>query len=186
MSFGVIVNERTAPSATGAPIDTGQSFVTGPVDNPVSEAVPCSSTNDYEAEFGPRGSTNTAVWDWLDVSFREGLSKAYVGGYAQVGDYAQGLALFDSRLGPGQLSILEPSSPTLYQDMQAHVDANNRIGLLDVGDQDTLAELEGHGTNAQGLANMENVGVFGSWVTCAGPPGTTASGGREVPASAVI
>ena len=29
VSFGVIVNERTAPAAQGAPVDTSQAFVTG-------------------------------------------------------------------------------------------------------------------------------------------------------------
>jgi hypothetical protein len=33
---------------------------------------------------------------------------------------------------------------------------------------------------------MENVGVFGSWATCSGPPGSISSGPRNVPASAVI
>jgi hypothetical protein len=188
MSFGVIVNERTAPAAKGAPVDTGQAFVTGPVaSGSTTEAVLVRSIADYEAEYGPRTGPDTSVWDWLDVAFREGLVEGYVGGYTTAGDYAAGLALFDSRLGPGQVAVVgEPAAAAVYEAIQAHVDGANRIGLLDVDVDDTLALMQGHGTDAQALPNMENVGVFSSWATCSGPPGVVASGGRNIPASAVI
>lgn len=188
MSFGVIVNERTAPSAQGAPVDTSQAFVAGVAGSgPTDAATLVQSIADYEAAYGARQGVHVAVWDWLDVAFREGLTQAYVGGYATAGEYAEGLALFDSRLGPGQVVVVgEPSAPAVYEALQAHVDASNRIGLLDVDDGDTLTELEQHGTDAQALTSMENVGVFGSWATCSGPPGVTGSGPRNIPASAAI
>ena len=188
MSFGVIVSERTAPAAQGAPTDTGQCLVTGPVGTvPTTQPVLCRSVADFQAAYGARTGAVTAMWDWFDVAFREGLVEAYVAGYAAAGDYATGFGLLDSRLGPGQVAVVgEPASATLYAAIQAHVDANNRIGLLDVGDGDTLTEITVHGDNAMALAKMENVGVFGSWVTCEGPPGVVASTGRNVPASAVI
>jgi hypothetical protein len=188
VSFGVIVNERTAPAASGVPVDTGQAFVTGPVASGAGATpVLCGSTADFETTFGPRQGASVALWDWLDVAFREGLTLAYVLGYTTPGDYVTALPEFDSRLGPGQVAVVgEPAAPAVYEAIQAHADANNRIGLLDVNDADTLAELTQHGTDAQALTSLENVGVFGSWATCAGPPGVVSSTGRNVPASAVI
>jgi hypothetical protein len=187
MSFGVIVNERTAPAAQGAPVDTSQAFVAGVVSEGPSTATLVRSIADFEAAYAPRLGADVALWDWLDVAFREGLTEAYIGGYAAAGDYATALAQFDSRLGPGQVTIVgEPATPAVYGAIQAHVDGNNRVGLLDVNQDDTLTELEQHGTDAQALSNMENVGVFGSWATCSGPPGVVSSGGRVVPASAAI
>jgi hypothetical protein len=188
MSFGVIVNERTAPSAQGAPVDTSQAFVAGvATSGSTTEATLVQSIADYETAYGARSGAAIALWDWLDVAFREGLTQAYVGAYTAIGGYAAGLALFDSRLGPGQVSVVgEAAAPALYDALQAHVDANNRIGILDVNSNDTLVELEQHGTDAQALTSQENVGVFGSWATWAGPPGVTGSGPRNIPASAAI
>ena len=188
MSFGVIVNERTAPAAQGVPVDTSQVFVTGPVTTPAgSEPVLCSSVADYEAAFGQRTGGNIAMWDWLDFAFREGVTQAYVTGYEATGDFVTGLDSFDSRLGPGQVAVVgETAAPTVYEAIQTHVDNNNRIGLLDTNHGDTLAMILTHGDAAMALPNMENVGVFGSWATGDGPPGVVASGGRYVPASAAI
>ena len=182
------MNERTAPSAAGAPVDTSQAFVAGVTGaGSTTAAVEVRSVADFEAEYGPRTGPHTAVWDWLDVAFREGLGQAYVGAYATAGSYAAGLNLFDSRLGPGQVAIVgETATPAVYDAIQAHVQANKRVGLLDVANNDTLVELEQHGTDAQGLPNMENVGVFGSWAICDGPAGVTGAGPRSIPASAVI
>ena len=188
MSFGVIINERTAPASQGAPVDTSQAFVTGEVSaGTTTAATLVQSIADYEAAYAPRTGPQIAVWDWLDVAFREGLTQAYIGGYSTSGDYAAGLALFDSRLGPGQTIIVgEPASPSVYEALQTHADANNRIGLLDTNNGDTQTDLVQHGTDAQALDSMENVGVFGSWANCAGPAGVVGSSGRNVPASAVI
>ncbi len=90
MSFGVIVSERTAPAAQGAPVDTSQAFVTGVVTEGPSTATLVQSIADFEAAFSTRTGANTALWDWLDVSFREGLTQAYVGGYETAGDYPRG------------------------------------------------------------------------------------------------
>lgn len=186
MSFGVIINEKTAPVASGVPVDTGTAFVAGVVPSPETSAVLCMSTADLETAYGPR-SGMTPLWDWVDFAIREGVSRVYVGGYAALGGYASGLALFDSRLGPGQVAVAgETSAPTVYDAIQAHVDANNRIGLLDVNNNDTLTMLEQHGTDAQTLPNMENVGVFGSFAATPGPAGVVSSTGRNLPASAAI
>jgi hypothetical protein len=188
VSFGVIVNERTAPAAAGAPTDTSQVFVAGQVSNgPTDEVTVCKSTSDFEAAYGSRQGTEVGLWDWLDVAFREGVTTAIVGGYSAAGDYDSAFDLFDSRLGPGQVAVVgEPASAAVYQAIQTHVDANNRIGLLDVASGDALSQITAHGDNAQALPNMENVGVFGSFATCSGPAGSVSVTSRSVQASAVI
>jgi hypothetical protein len=190
VSFGVIINEKTAPAASGVPVSTGTAFVTGITGGtPPSKPILCASTSDFEAGgYGARTGPNTAVWDWLDVAFREGVAQAYVMGYVAAGGYATALPLFDSRLGPGQLAIVGEAamSPAIYGAAQAHCDANNRIGLLDgIAGDATLSTWTQHGTDAQALSSMENVGVFGSWATCAAPPGVAGTA-RQIPASAVI
>ena len=187
----MIINERTAPAASGVPVNTGTVFVTGITGGtPPAKPVLCASTADYEAAgYGVRTGANIAMWDWLDVAFREGVAQAYVMGYTAAGGYATALPLFDSRLGPGQVAVVGEAAmtPAIYAAIQAHVDGNNRIGLLDgiVGDV-AMAAWTQHGTDAQALTSMENVGVFGSWVTCAGPPGVVTSGSRNIPMSAVV
>ena len=188
MSFGVIVNESTAPPATGAPTDTGQAFVAGVTGSGESAVTECHGLDDYEAVYGPRSGAHVAVWDWLDLAFREGVNTVFVAGYAAAGGFEEALAAFDSRLGPGQVTIVgEPATPETYEAIQAHVDANNRVGLLDVNiADDTATELEQRGTDAQALGSLENVAVFGSYLNCGSAPGVTGSGPRQLPASAAI
>jgi hypothetical protein len=186
----VTVNERTAPAAQGAPTDTSTAFVAGVVASPQTSAVgPLRSLADYEGAFGPRADTDVAIWDWLDVSYRNGLTEAYVGSYDAQGDYDNGLALFDPKLGPGQVVIVgESPSQAVTQAIVAHANAYNRIGLIDVGATDDAAsEITAHGSTAQTLTDsVENIGIFGSWLNVAGPAGVTGSTGRSVPFSAVI
>jgi hypothetical protein len=190
LSFGVIINESTAPAASGVPVDTGTVFVAGVVaaaPTPPTTPVLIASMADYEAYFGPRTGAEVGLWDWCDVAFREGAAEAYISAYTTAGNYQPALDLLDSRYGPGQVAVVgEPASATVYAALQAHADSNNRIGLLDVTEGDDLTKLLAHGSDAQSLSNMENVGVFGSWGTCAGPAGVVSSTGRIVPASAAI
>ena len=191
MSFGVIINERTAPAASSAPIDTSQCFVAGQVaaGKPVDAVTVCRSIADYEAAYGPRAgaTTEVAFWDWLDGAFREGLNTAIVGGYAAAGDYASAFDLFDPRYGPGQVAVVgEPPSQGLYAAIQSHCNAANRIGLLDVTQGGNISAITGNGDIAVALTNPENVGVFGSFAQCAGPAGDVTVASRLIPASAVI
>src|SRR5215831_5503818 len=186
----VTVVESTAPAAQGAPTDTSRAFVTGQVaSGTVTAATLVRNIKDFEGVYGTRTGGSIAMWDWLDLAFREGLTEAYVGGYTAAGDHVSGLALFPAKLGPGQVVIVgETAGPTTYQAIADHANANNRIGLLDVlVTDDTLAELALHGTDAKALTgSLENIGVFGSFVNTAGPAGVTGSSGRLLPASAVI
>jgi len=191
MSFGVIVNEKTAPAALGVPVNTSQAFVTGITGGtPPAKPVLCGSTADFEgAGYGPRTGPNTAVWDWLDVAFREGLTQAWVMGYATAGGYSTTLPLFDYRLGPGQVAVVGETTngAAIYGAIQTHCDNNNRIGLLDGNAADVaLAAWSTNGTSAQALPNMENVGLFGSWVVTPGPPYVVTAGPRNIPMSAAI
>jgi hypothetical protein len=190
--MGVNIIERTAPASNGSLIDTGSLFVVSAI-GAGSETAPtlCHDIADFEAAFSVRSSgTAQATWDYLDVFFREGGNQAYVLDYATAGetDAATALALIPASLGPGQVAVVgeSPGAP-LYGAIQAHADANNRIGLLDVASSDNTAALMAtEGALAQALTSKENVGLFGSWVTVPAPAGLVAGTPRTVPASAVI
>ncbi|HEY1437364.1 MAG TPA: hypothetical protein VGG82_07665 [Casimicrobiaceae bacterium] len=186
----VTVNERTAPAAAGAPTDISQLFAAG-VLTPAPTAVlgPLHSTADFEGAIEGGRNVNPVLWDYLDVAYRNGLTTAYVGGYDATGDFATGLGLFDPKLGPGQVTIVgETPAQAVQQAIADHVNAYNRIGLIDVGPTDAdVATTTAHGDNAMAIVgSQENVGVFGSWINVAGPAGVVGSGGRVVPASAAI
>lgn len=187
--MGVNILERTAPASNGAQIDTGTAFVVGAIGSGSQTApVEVSSIPDFEAAFSTRTGAAVPAWDWLDVYFREGGSKAYVLDYATTGGEATALGLIPASLGPGQVVVVgEAASSSVYGALQAHADGNNRIGLLDVLSSDASpTALEAEGTLAQALTSKENVGVFGSWVQVPAPAGVIGASSRQVPASAVI
>lgn len=73
---GTQVTTITAPPSRGAPTDTGVVFVTGIAQRgAVGVPIVLTGMNDYATYLGARIS-NGAVYDFLDVAFREGLSKA--------------------------------------------------------------------------------------------------------------
>ena len=186
----VTVNERSAPAASGAPTDTATAFIAGVVGSPLTTvAGPFGSLADYEGAFGPRTDTDVAIWDWLDVAYRNGLNQAYVGSYEAPGGYADGLALLDPRLGPGQIVIVgESPSQAVSQAVADHANNYNRIGLIDVGQaDDSVGEITIHGDNAAAITgSQENIGVFGSWMNVGGPAGVVGSTGRVVPFTAAV
>jgi hypothetical protein len=194
MSYGVTVTTQTAPPTAGAPTNTGSLFVAG---NPgtttaPTAAVPCSSTADYEAAFGVRGTPagNIQLWDYLDFYFREGGQQAYVGGYTTTETYTGGLALFDKRLGPGQVAICDSSlTPTsaVYSALATHGLNNNRVALADCPEADnTLALIEPYGAMLPADPTAEYIALWGGWVNGPGPAGVVAAGPRTVPASAIV
>ena len=76
---GVIFTESSAPASRGAPTDTGTLFVSGVTElGLTNSAVALRSIADYQRAFGSRTTTSSAVYDYLDVFFREGGSRAYV------------------------------------------------------------------------------------------------------------
>lgn len=183
-----IIN-RNAPASSGPIINTGQVFAIGVIGfGPTTAPVLCQSIADFEAAFSIRTGTAIPMWDWLDTFFREGGNQAYVLNYTTLGSEAAALALLPAGLGPGQVVCVGGTAgATLYGAIQAHADANNRIGLLDVASTDnTAALLAAKGTLAQALTSKNNVGVFGSWATVPAPAGVIGGTARTVPASAIV
>lgn len=75
---GTVVTTITAPPARGVPTDTGVLFCTGRTERgPVGTAVTLKGMNDYATHFGDRVSYG-ALYDALDVAFKEGLHQAIV------------------------------------------------------------------------------------------------------------
>ena len=187
MSFGVIVNERTAPPAQGAPTDTGTWFVTGKVaSGPTDAPATTHSIQDFEASYGTRSTGNQDLYDAVDVAFREGANKVVVAGQTSGGDYGDGLALMDDwRLGPGQVSIIgAPVSADVATDLTTFCTNNNRVGVLDVNAADAYADMETTGQLVP--ANSDQLAMFGPWGIVPGAAGIVGGNDRQVPASAVI
>jgi hypothetical protein len=194
MSYGVTVTTQTAPPTAGAPTNTGSLFVAG---NPGTATAPtaavlCSSTADYEAAFGVRGTpaANIQLWDYLDFYFREGGQQAYVGGYITADTYTAGLNLFTKKLGPGQVAICDASltpTATVYSDLAEAAVNNNRVALADCPQTaNTLTALESFGAMLPADPTAEYIGLWGGWCDGPGPAGVVGAGPRTVPASAVI
>jgi hypothetical protein len=188
-TFGVNILNRNAPASKGELVETGTAFLIGPIGvGSTTAPAECHSIPDFETAFSARTSKAVAAWDWLDVYFREGGNTAYVLDYTTAGEYTAALALLQSRLGPGQVAVVgEEASSGLYKAIQAHTEATNRIGLLDVKSTDiTKAALATEGALGTGLTTPETVGVFGSWLEAPAPSGVIGGSSRTVPASAAV
>ncbi len=189
-TFGVNILNRNAPASKGEVSNTGTLFLVGPIGaGPTTAPVECQSLTDFEASIGTRTAA-AAAWDYADVFYREGGNNAYILNYAAPGEYATALGLLDGRLGPGQVAVIgeEPSSG-LYKAIAEHVEAKNRIGLLDVKSTDltkTLMATEGALAKALSSGLQERIGVFASWAEAPAPAGVIGGSARKVPASAVI
>lgn len=191
--MGVNINTRTSPATGGPLVDTGTAFLLSPVGSgPTAVPAELHSIADFEAAFTARSGAAIPAWDWCDNFFSEGGNRVLALSYT-AGSYSTALALLTPNLGPGQLAVVgetlanDAAYTSLYTAMQAHVDANNRIGLLDVAQASNSASLmAAKGALAQALSSKENIGVFGSWVNIPAPRGVIGGSARVVPASSSI
>jgi len=183
MPLGVEVTTSTAPAARGAYSQTDTLFLAGDWSAGSEVPVLVRSIADVEVSFADR-SGDEALWDYLDVFFREGGRRAYVVKYDTGVDDA--LALFTDDLGPGQVAApSEANDATTYGLLLDHAQANNRFALLDVDDDDDDAAM----ATKAGLIPAENNeygALFGSWVAVPAPAGVVGGTERSVHASAVI
>jgi hypothetical protein len=77
MPLGVTVRTRTAPPSRGAPTDTGTAFVAGKsTGGPLDAVTEIRSIADFAGVYGDRAVGNVPLYDWLDVFFREGGTRA--------------------------------------------------------------------------------------------------------------
>jgi len=93
--------------------------------------------------------------------------------------WANALALFLPDLGPGQVSEPGRTSSTAYSQVKAHVEASNRVGILDLPDSPTIATLQ---TAASGITSRFTA-AFAPWCVV---PGLTTGTTRSVPPCAYI
>lgn len=187
MPLGVEVNTRVAPVSRGVPTSTDTLFLAGTWSaGPTTAPVLVRSMADVDANVATRTS-NTALWDYLDVFFREGGKRAYVIRYTTgVGALATALNLFGPELGPGQVvAPSETPGATTYGALLDHAAAMNRFALLDVGNGDTVTAMTTLAT-AVPTSNVDYGAVFGPWVTVPPPAGVVGGTDRTVHGSAVV
>src|SRR4051812_6651519 len=123
--LGVTVTARTTPPTGGIPTATDTWFVLADTDvGDDTVATQVSDLADFENQFGPRLAGNIALWDALDVYFREGGKRAYIA----VGTDATALDQFTEQLGPGQLSAIGGTpDDTLLEMLWTHAADHNRV-----------------------------------------------------------
>jgi len=93
--------------------------------------------------------------------------------------WTNALALFTSNLGPGQVSQPGRTTSVAYGQIKAHVEANGRVGLLDLPDSATPATVK---SAALGVTSRF-CAAFAPWCVVAG---VTAGTVRTVPPSGFI
>lgn len=185
MTLGVDVRTRTASVPRGTPVDTGTWFVVGAAGSGPTDATLVQSIGDFALQFGDRAVANDELYDAVDAYFAEGGKRAYVA--RQQGTLADALALFDPLLGPGQVSAPgAPAGAATHAALLAHAKDNNRVAIMDVNVDTTVASASGIGLAARADGNAEYGGVFGSWVDIPAPAGVSGASARQVPASPIV
>lgn len=96
--------------------------------------------------------------------------------------WSNGLNLFTSDLGPGQVSYPGRTTTVAYNQLTLHAGTRNRVALLDGADTPTAATLNTAGTTQRTDANAKFSALFAPWVKV---PGLTPNTTRDVPPSAV-
>jgi hypothetical protein len=173
-----------------SPSETDTLFIVGPVGGGLTSGP--GTVTDMESFVGLYTDRTVAatvpLYDALDGFFNEGGARAVVGGYAPGSGvtYDNGLALLDDkRLGPGQLSLIGTAmSGAVDTDLAGFLSRNNRVGLFDVNNGDSVAQMT---TDAAYMAaNSDSLAMFGSWVEIPGPSGVIGASARTIPASPII
>jgi hypothetical protein len=186
--LGVSVTTRTAPPTGGVPTATDTWFVVANTDvGDDTQASQVTDIPDFERQFGLRAAGNVALWDALDVYFREGGKRAYIVVGADATEAATSLTQFNRQLGPGQLSAIGITpDDALLETLWTHAADNNRVVIADVPNATNTAA--GLITLADAVADQAsgNGGIFGPWVTVPGPTGVAGVTERQIPASPVI
>jgi len=182
MSFGVNVTTSSAPPTLSSTARTSVWHVAAKVTAGPSTPTSLFSLGDFVAMFATR-TGNEAIYDAIDVFFREGGAQVVLTGFETAGDYTDALSADTS--GPGNQSVIgEAPTPLLYEALQTGATATNRFALRDVTSTDTVADMV---TLAAGVPALDEYGLtYGPWAYCPGPTGVIGAGPRTVPASAVI
>lgn len=170
------------------PTDTGVAFIVGAVAPAVSGvAWPARFVNLEQviAVIGDRAAENAALYDALEVFFREGGSEAYVSATDAAApvaaDFADALDFFNKELGPGQ--VLAPGRDDVYAELLAHAAANHRVALLDGPNDPDPAAVQTALDALDADPNNRFGAFFGNWTIISGVvPGTT----RTVAPSATV
>lgn len=183
MPIGVTVTTSETPQRIGDGSNTGTLFLVGTTSSGPTGVTSCFSLSDYIAAYGQRDPTGAILYDEVETFFRERGQQAFVASVGATGTDAAcvtKLAVFTPDRGPGQVAIPGRPSATIRDGLIAHAKANNRIGLLDLGDTGSAASF------VTALATPTDgdylIPVAGSAIIPGLTPGTT----RTVPASAVV
>jgi hypothetical protein len=186
--LGVSVTTRNAPPTGGVPTATDAWFVAAYTDVGTS-LVPqlVRDLAEFETKFGVRTGVNIALWDAMDVFFREGGKQAWVVRGAIAGLQAALDTLLPT-MGPGQVSAVNYTFDATGATLQAlisHAAANNRVAIADTADISDVTALKAYGNLIQD-ETIGSGGVFAPYLIVPAPAGVVGGSTRRVPPSAAI
>lgn len=196
---GIEVTTRADRARRGAPTDTGVLFIAGPTSTTgqVGKVTRLDRISDYgPAGLGTRSGAGTALYDYLDTAFAEGLATAYVSALAPtdagnpttIDTVSEALAVLTADLGPGQVTAAgyaDADRAAVDGALLDHAAAANRTALLDGGPaNDTVTELVTLAGTLSARANADRGGLFAGTVSVPGVAGSTTT--RSVPLTAAV
>jgi hypothetical protein len=186
--LGVSVTTRNAPPTGGVPTATDAWFVAAYTDVGTS-LVPqlVRDLAEFETKFGVRTGVNIALWDAMDVFFREGGKQAWVVRGAIAGLQAALDTLLPT-MGPGQVSAVNYTFDATGATLQAlisHAAANNRVAIADTADISDVTALKAYGNLIQD-ETIGSGGVFAPYLIVPAPAGVVGGSTRRVPPSSAI
>lgn len=187
-ALGVSVTTRNSPPTGGIPTATDTWFVAAYTDVGTS-LVPqyVRDLAEFETKFGPRTGVNIALWDAMDVYFREGGKRAYVVRGAVAGLQAA-LDTLLATLGAGQVSavnyVFDASGATLTS-LINHAAATNRVAIVDTADSSDVTALKTYGNLVQD-ETIGSGGIFAPYLIVPAPAGVVGGSTRRVPPSSAI
>lgn len=166
---GVDVTTRAEPLPRTAPTDTGPWFIAGITGTDPGEPTRVRSMTEYVARFGDRQG-GPLMYDHAETYFREGGHQLWVSSGTDVVD---ALNLFTKAYGPGQVSIPGGYDEDIQSAVLAHAEANNRVALLGVEADQTVAELTTTAGRLQSDANARYGALFAPQAIIPGVAGAT-------------
>ena len=168
MSPQIVVTTNEVPGGgSGVPTGTGTAFVAGATDAGPPPTGPgyvkCLSLTDYTNAFGPRSSTSSTLYDWLDEFFADGGQAAFVSRATDTTATTAQLTTFDGN-----------GHPTVNVNaLTAGVGGNSTYIQITAGTGPTFSASAGaNQTVLSNVSSFANIGV-GTPITGTGVPANT-------------
>lgn len=193
MTLGVTVTTRLSPPSRGTPVQTDTLFV--PAFTSATIAPPYAEVTDiasFETKVGTRTAGNTALWDAMDLYFREGGKRALIAKAAtdSATDCLLALGNFPKTLGAGQVMpagfVAADPNALIPIAIAGHCQSNNRVGLIPMLDSTIVGDITTWSAKIKAVDPDGFVAIFGPYVNVPAPKGVVGGAARTLPITPVI